>query len=526
MKPCYVVFASTLTITAAAAALTFPGDARGQDRAAPLAADRFALPDVLAEDGRAGEPAAGEAVDVDTSYLWAAFEAGDYVSVREELQVLQRLHPGWSPPAELVQLTDAQQSREIVLPAVEAGAHADAVAYYEAHPGRFACAEVTIESLWAVAEAYAALDRPDDAFGVYRRVLDECEETDLRLATLEKAIARQDPGRLKGLVAIEQQRDHDDAERERLARIRADGLGGGTGPVALSRLDRTLAAVGTGRASPDDVAWLADHARAQRDANAAMVVGYHHLDADRAARARAWFERSLDWRRTDDALEGLYHALGELGLEDERRRLAARHPDALASVAAADAGDAQLAKAWRALEEGDTERALIYADVAGEDADPGERELVRGWALLAEDRPGDAEAAFARAAASGRAADRASAQKGRALAKVAAGRTDEVEIDDSLGDADVAEIERAKLERRITETFEAGDAERAHALLEGRRRRFPEAPAMGTLEGWILYELGELYAADQFFTELWVETRSEDARFALSTVREAMYPNR
>ena len=49
---------------------------------------------------------------------------------------------------------------------------------------------------------------------------------------------------------------------------------------------------------------------------------------------------------------------------------------------------------------------------------------------------------------------------------------------------------------------------------------------MGTLEGWILYEMGELYAADRVFTELWVETCAADARSALMTVREAMYPNR
>jgi len=529
MKRVHLVIAGSVAITAAAAALTWPHAATAPWGAEPAATQSFELPDVLASaptDAAAG--GAGDAVEVDTSYLWAAFEAGDYASVREELRVLARLHPEWTPPSDLVRLTDAMQSRAVVLPAVANGAFAEAVAYYEAHRERFACADVTIEALWAVAEAYAARERADAAFAVYHRVLDECDDTDLRLATLEKAIARQDRARFEALIAVEDERGHDAAELERLARIRQDALGDGpSGPVRLSRLDRTLQAVGAGRATGEDLAWLADHARAERNANAAMVLGYHHLDDARAERAADWFERSLSWRRTRKALEGLYHAYGRLGRADAQRRLAARHPEALADLArSAGTTDTRLAKAWRALEAGDAERALLHAEVAGAEVAADERELVRGWALLEQDRPGEAEAAFARAAESTAPATRVGAEKGRALALIAAGRDDEVAVGPSLPAADAAEIERARLERRIVDSFEAGDPERAHALLRERRERFPGAPSMGTLEGWILYELGELYAADRFFTELWVETRADDARTALMTVREAMYPNR
>ncbi len=527
MKRTHLVIASSVVITAAAAAFTFPHAATTPWRGEPAAPHSFELPDVLAAAPTESDGGAGAAPEVDTSYLWAAFEAGDYASVREELRVLGRLHPTWTPPSDLVRLTDTMQSRRVVLPAVAAGAFAEAVAYYEARRARFGCADVTIEALWAVAEAYAALERPDAAFAVYHRVLDECEDTELRLATLEKAIAREDPPRLEALLAVEDERGHDEAELERLSRIRQDGLGGGdTGPVKLSRLDRTLQAVGANRASASDLAWLAEHARERRNANAAMVLGYHHLDGDEPSAAADWFEHSLAWRRTKKALEGLYHAYGRLGHADEQRRLAARHPQALAGLAATGDTDTRLAKAWRALDAGDSERALLYAEVAGAEVDADDRELVRGWALLAEERATEAEAAFTRAAASPEADARASAEKGRALALVAAGRDDEVTVDDTLSAADVADIERARLESRILATFEGGDPEQAHALLRERQQRFPDAASMGTLEGWILYERGELYAADRFFRELWRETRSEDARFALSTVREAMYPHR
>ncbi|MFP4362010.1 MAG: hypothetical protein ACLFTG_15240 [Alphaproteobacteria bacterium] len=528
MKRVHLVIAGSMAITAAVAALSWPRAAVAPAGGEPVPTRSFELPDVLASAPTGAGGGGDGAPAVDTSYLWAAFEAGDYRSVREELRVLARLHPEWTPPSDLLRLTDAMQSRAVVLPAVADGAFADAVAYYETHRDRFACADVTIEALWAVAEAYAARERADDAFAVYQRVLDECDETDLRLATLEKAIAREDRERFEALLEVEEERSHDAAELERLARIRQDGLGGApSGPVRLSRLDRTLEAVGAGRAEAEDLAWLADHARAERNANAAMVLGYHHLDGDRPERAADWFERSLDWRRNRKALEGLYHAYGRLGRADAQRRLAARHPEALADLARSDgAADTRLAEAWRALEAGDAERALLHAELAGAEVATDERELVRGWALLEQDRPGEAEAAFTRAAQTAAPDAQLRAEKGRALALIAAGRDDEVVVSPSLPAADAADIERARLERRIVETLDAGDPERAHALLRERQERFPGAPSLGTLEGWILYEMGELYAADRFFTELWIETRDDDARFALMTVREAMYPNR
>ena len=169
-----------------------------------------------------------------------------------------------------------------------------------------------------------------------------------------------------------------------------------------------------------------------------MVLGYHHLGDARAELAADWFERSLSWRRTRKALEGLYHAYGRRCAEAQRR-LAARHPQALAGLArSAGATDTRLAKAWRALEAGDAERALLHAEVAGAEVAADERELVCGWALLEQDRPGEAEAAFARAAESAAPATRVGAEKGRALALIAAGRDAEVAVSPSLPAADAA----------------------------------------------------------------------------------------
>ncbi len=504
-----------------------PLGATAVDSVAPA---NFQLPPVLAAPSTAGRGGPSTATpEIDTSYLWAAFEAGDFQAVRDELEVLRRLNPNWAPPADLIRLTDAMQSRGIVLPALAAGAYGDVTAFYETHYGWFACADITIEALWGVAEAKAALDDVEGAFAVYHRVLDECAATDLRLATLEKAIALQDRARFAALLAVEEEFAHDEVEAERLARIHRDGLGGPEGPVApvvVSKFDRTLGAVGARRASSADVAWLERETLQRRNANAAMVIGYHHLDAADAATAVEWFDRSLGWRSTSKAIEGLYHAYGRLGDRTAQARLVATHPRILQRLA--DQGgrkSTQLARAWQALDEGDSEAALRWAEMTEPGVDVADRALVEGWALLNSDRPAEAEAAFAAAAASSNAKSRASARKGEALAMIANGRVRAIEVDPTLPAEDAADIERAKLEHEIAQLHRHGKPAEAYRLLQERERRFRGAAKLGALEGWILYDLRKLRAAERVFSDLLGSEHYEEAKKGLRAVRDKMYPN-
>ena len=489
---------------------------------------RFELPPVIAEmDARAGGGGAAEEAppELDTSYLWAAYDAGDYGSVRREIAVLEGLHPNWRPPEELVRLTDAAEVRAVVLPAHAAGEMAEIIAYYEAYLERFACADITIEALWAVSDAYAASDRPDEAFRVHGRILEECDAADLRLATLEKAIARQDRDRFAALLAIEEERAHDEAEAERLARIRRDGLGGpaSTAPVRVTRFDRVLRAVGARRASAEDLRWLEEQTRRRGNSNAAMVIGYHHLDAGDPRGAVDWFRLSLDRRRNLKAAEGLHHAYGRLGDRAEQTRIVDSYPEIAGRVASGGgAGDPTMARAWRALESGDHEQALRLAEVAVS-ADPAERELARGYALLGTENAGAAAAAFDRAARIGGRALRENAEKGRALTLAAAGRPEEIDLAAFENESDRRDVEIAVIDARIRRAFDAGRANEALAMLEDRRRRRPDAPAFGMLEGWILFEAGELHKAAEFFRSAYVETRSTEARQALLTVEDVMY---
>lgn len=517
---------------AGAAAWAVVGGPATPFRAQPPAPASFSLPPVII-DGPAtvGEQAEQAGPDtIDTSYLWAAFEAGDYASVRAEVAALARLEPGWTPPADLMLYTDAAESKAAVLGALAQGAPGQAIAYYEAHPERFACAEVTIEALWGVAEAYAALARPADAFPIYARAVDECETPDLRLASLEKAIALQDPARFRDLIAIEDERPADRTDRERLERIRRDALGGGEGPVeppkpyVPTRFDRVLADVGARRASPADLAWLEAETLRTGNGNAAMVIGWQRLDAGQPAEARAWFERALARRRSAKALEGLWRSLGALGDRAAQARLAAENPAALGRIAAAEAtvaGPSKLAPAWAALEAGDPAAALAIAGSVAAPAD--EKALLTGWALMRRDAPAEAQAAFDAAALSPSPETRASASQGRALSAIARGAEPAAQDVETLDPKARAAVELAAYDRAMAEAHRAGRNAEALAALRERAARFPGAPEPGEIAGWILFENGQPNAAASVFRRIAAQTRSESAYAALETVSRYMY---
>ena len=494
----------------------------------------FALPPILIDPGAVvGDPAAVASDAVDTSFAWAAYDAGDFSAVRAAIAGLVAANPGWTPPQDLIRLTDAGENRRIVMGAAQAQQWDRIVAHYRAHPQRFACADINIEALWTVAEAFAALGDTGAAFGIHARVVDECEETDLRLASLEKAIALRDNDLFAALIAVEEERVHEGDDLERLQRIRRDGLGEAiapqsTGPVELSRFDRTLQAVGAGRASAQDLAWLERATRDAANANAAMVIGYHYLNGGDAPAAASWFEQSLAWRRNRKAAEGLYYALGRMGRDAERARLVAAYPDVLeqlASVETAGNGNASLAPAWDALNSGHADRAVaLAATLPG--ATPGERALLQGWALLSQNEARAAAAAFAAAGNAGSADVQASARKGQAMALIASDRADEVKLDSITSTEDRKAVEQAAYDRRIISAYERGDAAEALSLLKARDRAFPGAPPLGLIEGWILYANNRLLQADVFFRNA---VRSgpgpvrEEAKIALQTVSERMY---
>jgi tetratricopeptide (TPR) repeat protein len=191
--------------------------------------------------------------------------------------------------------------------------------------------------------------------------------------------------------------------------------------AALGCLYLDMATADLADGTLEDASHLQRLAGVLRSADAAQVIGWHHLDAGRPGLAREWFARSLEWRPSEPAATGLAVSADRLGRSAEARRIAERwsgeYPqlatfaEALARTApplpparpvaaepmriAPDPAEALLRQALDAYERGEYDRAVTLLDERRELAgEPRDLALLRGWALHNAGRPRLALALF------------------------------------------------------------------------------------------------------------------------------------
>ena len=168
-----------------------------------------------------------------------------------------------------------------------------------------------VELDWAIAEAFAQTDRPDDASAVYRAIIDAPNATNVeRLATIQKA---------QSLLP--------NAEAERLiAAVVARGGADQLAPIALditgARLTAILNDTTTIVLADEALAAFVDHARTAREPNQAALLAWYFYKRHDDQAALTWFKLAI--ARGGDAMvaHGLAQTLRRLGLKREAEEVA------------------------------------------------------------------------------------------------------------------------------------------------------------------------------------------------------------
>ena len=273
---------------------------------------------------------APKAAAVDERGLWTSWERGDLAAVDREVAILRSLNPGWTPPQKLTELVDARRMRDAVATTATGGDWDGIVRLASAKPTLFTCDQ--IENLWDLAQAQFRTGDRTAAYATYGDAMETCKNADLRLATLQKALANRDNSALKALIEREAGQPRNAAQEARFATIQKDFGGNGDGAgksgaqVAAAVPDKLGEALGRlvkGRSDATEVSWIQETARDKRDARAAQGLGWYYFNAKKWNEAGTWFKSSMDWNPFAKAAEGLVYAWQKLGRDDEARTLAA-----------------------------------------------------------------------------------------------------------------------------------------------------------------------------------------------------------
>ena len=245
--------------------------------------------------------------------LWDLFTAGRFQDLRAAIATRRSLEPNWQPSEELARKLRRAEFRNSIKAAAErnaSGKNAEEVgALYRGDPG--ALDPTDLESLWLIADALAVTGASEDAFDLYKSVLDGSADAGARLATIQKAMSHLKMDQAERLIAM--------------GRSAQDGVS----EFDAIRLDITRARIAAFlHDEPAQTPTLADltafqaYARKSGDPSQTGLLGWYAYKRRQFREALEWFKLAIG--RGGDAMvaHGLAHTLRELNMLREAEEVA------------------------------------------------------------------------------------------------------------------------------------------------------------------------------------------------------------
>ncbi|MDE1159746.1 MAG: cellulose synthase [Neorhizobium sp.] len=224
--------------------------------------------------------------------MWQLYAQSRYADVRDAIAQRQQAEPGWQPPEDLLDRLKLAESRSGLTAASDAKDYQTVIRIAAENPTLLTCSEV--DALWRVADAFAHTDRGTRARDAYLYILNNCSNTDERIATVQKASELLPADMLEQLMAKERTPPGGQPEfeviRDGIAR-RLVGEGNSdaklvVAPAYLQRLERLASA--TDALSSD-----------------ALILGWYYYRRDNLGAAERWLRMAYSKQPDASSAEGL-----------------------------------------------------------------------------------------------------------------------------------------------------------------------------------------------------------------------------
>lgn len=269
---------------------------------------------------------------------------------------------------------------------------------------------------------------------------------------------------------------------------------------------------------------------AGRSVSGAAALGWYNFNLMDLAGSLTWFEQSIEWRPTDEAIEGLAVTYSQLGLSSDLAALDALFRgrsgplDALFDELGGGGGGAPAGPSLAALafEAGDYAGCVhaIRLETAGGMLTAGNA-MQLGWCLVNLGRPAEAQVAFQQARALGASVDAQFVQDaafGQALTMVQQGLEGQALAMVETGALPLRQSQDLTAQVYANNAFQAFEAQRYDETIrwiEARRRIAPMLRELMEIEAWSLFNTGRQNQALARFQEL-------DRHFSTPATREAI----
>ncbi|MGE7414844.1 hypothetical protein [Methylobacterium tarhaniae] len=245
--------------------------------------------------------------------LWDLFTAGRLQDLRAAINARRSVDPAWQPSEELARKLRRAEFRSSVMAASGKNPE-EVVALYRADPGALDPADV--ESIWIIADGLAAVGASEDAFNLYKSVLDGSADAGARLATIQKAMAHIKMEQAERLIAMGRQEPgrQDSSGSSEFDAIRLD--------ITRARIAAFLHDEPAQTPTLPDLTAFQAYARKTTEPSQTGLLGWYAYKRRQFREALEWFKLAI--ARGGDAMvaHGLAHTLRELNMMREAEEVA------------------------------------------------------------------------------------------------------------------------------------------------------------------------------------------------------------
>ncbi|QEE41265.1 MULTISPECIES: hypothetical protein [unclassified Methylobacterium] len=240
--------------------------------------------------------------------LWDLFTAGRFDDLRAAIAARRSIDPAWQPSEELARkLRRAEfRSRITALTGKESSAIID---LYRADPG--ALDPLDVQSIWMVADALGDSGSGDEAFELYKSILDGNADSGVRLATIQKTMAHLRMAQAERLIEMGHRGPNGTSEFDA---IRLD--------ITRARIAAFLHEESAESPTPADLAAFQTVARKSGDPSQTSLLGWYAYKRRQYREALEWFKHAI--ARGGDAMvaHGLALTLRQLDMQREAEEVA------------------------------------------------------------------------------------------------------------------------------------------------------------------------------------------------------------
>jgi tetratricopeptide (TPR) repeat protein len=235
--------------------------------------------------------------------IWELYGEGDFAGARAAIAEKRADEPGWQPTEDLERSLQLGEAALRMRNASDADQYEAVVSIAANMPDLLVCANVDL--LWRLAEAFIETNNFQRGIDAYSYVLNNCNDAQERLATLQQATEHLTDEQLAPLLALERLGTDGVGEFEALkldfARDGVVAVLSGQSPRAQAEDIRRLEASVASTNNPDDL----------------RLLGWYALNQHRPSEGLEWFERAMDEDPSLLSINGLAVALLDLDRPEE-----------------------------------------------------------------------------------------------------------------------------------------------------------------------------------------------------------------